>query len=379
MIKKDYPFWFFILLLLLVVYLFFNIFRPFFLIFLWAAILVSTSYPIYRKLVRWTRGRQGLCAALMTIAITLIIILPIVLIILVVTQESIEAYRSISSRINTMEIGTWQQFSQHESVLKIKEFISQYVNLEDLDLKNTVVDVLRYVSSFLVSQSQNIFSGAARTFFQFFLLLVATYYFFREGEAILRELRKLSPLDAAREERVLAKFTDVVSATMLGNFVTAAVQGILGGLGFLIVGLPSPVLWGTVMAFLALVPVVGAFLVWIPAVVYLLYLGAYGKAIFLLIWGSVIVGLSDNFLKPMIIKGKANLHPIIIFFSILGGLSFFGFSGLVLGPLITAMTFVFFEIYREEFKDSLAGTGKLNKQVVESILARKNTLSDHSE
>jgi len=163
----------------------------------------------------------------MVIAITLVIILPIALIILVITRESIDAYKSISEKIHSSEVGFFEELTNHPTVVQVKEFLSQYVNIDEIDLKSTIVDILRNMSSFLVSQSQTIFSGAAKTFFQFSLLLVATFYFFKDGEKILHEFRKLSPLDAAREERILKKFSDVVSATMLGNFVTAIVQGIL--------------------------------------------------------------------------------------------------------------------------------------------------------
>ncbi len=206
--------------------------------------------------------------------------------------------------------------------------------------------------------------------FRFVLLLVATYYFFKDGEKVVGELRKLSPMDKTREEKIIRKFTDITRATMLGTFSSAAIQGVLGGLAFLLIGMPSPLLWGVVMAFMSLVPVLGAFTVWIPAALYLIAIGSFGKAVFIVVYGLLTVTLADNVLKPLIIRGGSKIHPVVIFFSILGGLSFFGFSGIILGPLVTGLTFVVLEIYREEFQEQLPGTMKLSRAELEDALKR---------
>jgi len=134
--------------------------------------------------------------------------------------------------------------------------------------------------------------------------------------------------------------------------------------------MPSPLLWGVVMAFMSLVPVLGAFTVWIPAALYLIAIGSFGKAVFIVVYGLLTVTLADNVLKPLIIRGGSKIHPVVIFFSILGGLSFFGFSGIILGPLVTGLTFVVLEIYREEFQEQLPGTMKLSRAELEDALKR---------
>jgi predicted PurR-regulated permease PerM len=372
MIKHEYPFWFFILAFLVILYLAYHIFRPFLMIFLWAIILVTTFQPVYRRLVGWTRGRETLSALIMVGTLTLLLILPVILLVLSLADQSLQAYNRISTRLDTTDFQqSAQDLMRHPAFLKVRTLLGRFVDVEKIDLKNTMVGVLEYISTFLVDQSQRLFASLTTLLFDFLLLVVATYYLFRNGESVFQQLRKLSPMDPDRQEKIISRFTALVRATLLGNFVTAIAQGTLGGLAFLIVGLPSPVLWGAVMSFLALVPVVGAYLVYVPAAVYLLSIGSTGKAVLLMAWGTVGGILTDNVLKPQIIKGGARIHPVVIFFSILGGLSFFGFSGLVLGPLVTGLALVFLEIYREEFREQLPGTMKLSREYLEAALREK--------
>jgi predicted PurR-regulated permease PerM len=369
MTKHEYPFWFFVLLFVIVLYLFFRVFQPFLMIFLWAVILVTTFQPVYHRLVAWTRGREVLSALLMVIALTLLLILPVIFLILSIAQQSIQTYTQISNRLDTSNFQrSALELMHHPVFLKFRDFLARFVDVDQIDLKGALISVLQYISGFLVEQSQKIFSSLAHLVFNFFLLLVATFYLFKDGSRLLQDFRKLSPMHPRREEKIIARFTILVRATLLGTFINGLVQGVMGGLVFFILGLPSPVLWGAVMSFLALVPVVGTFLVYVPAAVYLLSIGSVGRAVFLLIWGGVVGALSDNVLKPVIIKGGARIHPVVIFFSILGGMAFFGFSGLILGPLVTGLALAFLEIYREEFREMLPGTMKLSRGQIEEAL-----------
>ncbi|NLI46538.1 MAG: AI-2E family transporter [Acidobacteria bacterium] len=370
MMKQDFPLWFFVLLLAAVLYLFVRVFAPFFMIFLWATILVITFHPLYRRLRTLLRGRESLAALLMVFGLTLLIILPVILLIANVAQQSVDAYVMYSDALVKQEQNLERTIMAHPVLTKAKAVLGRFVNFDQIDLGVLVIKGLESASGFIVGQSTNFFSGLAGFMFRFVLLLVATYYFFKDGEKVVGELRKLSPMDKNREEKIIRKFTDITRATMLGTFSSAAIQGVLGGLAFLLIGMPSPLLWGVVMAFMSLVPVLGAFTVWIPAALYLIAVGSFGKAVFILLYGLLTVTLADNVLKPLIIRGGSKIHPVVIFFSILGGLSFFGFSGLILGPLVTGLTFVVLEIYREEFQEQLPGTMKLSRADLEDALKR---------
>ncbi len=368
--KQDFPLWFFVLILAVVLYLFVRVFAPFFMIFLWATILVITSYPLYRRLRSLLRGRESLAALLMVFGLTLLIILPVILLIANVAQQSVDAYVMYSDALAKQEQNLERTIMAHPVLTKAKAVLGRFVNFDQIDLGALVIKGLESASGFIVGQSTNFFSGLAGFMFRFVLLLVATYYFFKDGEKVVGELRKLSPMDKTREEKIIRKFTDITRATMLGTFSSAAIQGVLGGLAFLLIGMPSPLLWGVVMAFMSLVPVLGAFTVWIPAALYLIAIGSFGKAVFIVVYGLLTVTLADNVLKPLIIRGGSKIHPVVIFFSILGGLSFFGFSGIILGPLVTGLTFVVLEIYREEFQEQLPGTMKLSRAELEDALKR---------
>ena len=370
MMKQDFPLWFFVLILAVVLYLFVRVFAPFFMIFLWATILVITSYPLYRRLRSLLRGRDSLAALLMVFGLTLLIILPVILLIANVAQQSVDAYVMYSDALAKQEQNLERTIMAHPVLTKAKAVLGRFVNFDQIDLGALVIKGLESASGFIVGQSTNFFSGLAGFMFRFVLLLVATYYFFKDGEKVVGELRKLSPMDKTREEKIIRKFTDITRATMLGTFSSAAIQGVLGGLAFLLIGMPSPLLWGVVMAFMSLVPVLGAFTVWIPAALYLIAIGSFGKAVFIVVYGLLTVTLADNVLKPLIIRGGSKIHPVVIFFSILGGLSFFGFSGIILGPLVTGLTFVVLEIYREEFQEQLPGTMKLSRAELEDALKR---------
>ncbi|HNR39084.1 MAG TPA: AI-2E family transporter [Acidobacteriota bacterium] len=370
MMKQDFPLWFFVLILAVVLYLFVRVFAPFFMIFLWATILVITSYPLYRRLRSLLRGRESLAALLMVFGLTLLIILPVILLIANVAQQSVDAYVMYSDALAKQEQNLERTIMAHPVLTKAKAVLGRFVNFDQIDLGALVIKGLESASGFIVGQSTNFFSGLAGFMFRFVLLLVATYYFFKDGEKVVGELRKLSPMDKTREEKIIRKFTDITRATMLGTFSSAAIQGVLGGLAFLLIGMPSPLLWGVVMAFMSLVPVLGAFTVWIPAALYLIAIGSFGKAVFIVVYGLLTVTLADNVLKPLIIRGGSKIHPVVIFFSILGGLSFFGFSGIILGPLVTGLTFVVLEIYREEFQEQLPGTMKLSRAELEDALKR---------
>ena len=161
----------------------------------------------------------------------------------------------------------------------------------------------------------------------------------------MEKIKTLIPFAAKERENILKRMVDMIHATIYGGIVVALVQGGLGGLGFLIVGLPSPLFWGMVMAFFAFFPIIGAFLVWVPAVVILFVQGAYLKAVILSVWGTIVVSLSDNFLRPILISGTTQVHTLLLFFGILGGLKVFGFLGFIAGPLIITICLAIIDIY----------------------------------
>ena len=198
-------------------------------------------------------------------------------------------------------------------------------------------------------------SGFMSFIMQLFVMLLGLYYLFLHGPNILHEMRALIPLQPQYEERIIQKFTGVVHATFTGSLAVAFIQGALGGLGFLIFGISSPLLWGAAMALVSLVPVVGTALVWGPVVIFYLLTGSVLKGLLMLLVFGLVVGSVDNILKPILIKRGMEIHTLWVFVSIIGGLSVFGFLGIVLGPFLFTILVVLLEIYKVEFGSAAEG------------------------
>jgi predicted PurR-regulated permease PerM len=173
------------------------------------------------------------------------------------------------------------------------------------------------------------------------------FYFFRDGGKIRQAAYDTVPLERVQWQDIIARTKEVVGATVYGVMAIAAIQGTLGTFIFWTLGLPSPLLWGVVMFFLSMIPMAGAFLVWMPAALYLALIGSYSKALILVAWGVLVIGAIDNVLSPKLVGQRARLHELLIFFAVLGGLQVFGVLGLVLGPVVVAMTLALIEMARQ--------------------------------
>jgi predicted PurR-regulated permease PerM len=182
-----------------------------------------------------------------------------------------------------------------------------------------------------------------------FILVVCffgLYYFFKDGEAILKKLMDLSPLPTNQEKEIFEKFNQMTVATIKGTLIIALIQGLLIGVVFWIAGVQAPTLWGLLTAIISIIPLLGSVLVWLPVGIVLLFLGSYWQAILVLVAGAVVVSSVDNLLRPKLIEGETSLHPLLVFLSTLGGIAVFGPLGFVIGPVVIVLLIAFLEIYR---------------------------------
>jgi predicted PurR-regulated permease PerM len=205
--------------------------------------------------------------------------------------------------------------------------------------------MLQTVASWLTDIASTLVRGSILQLIGVVLTFYMLFYFLRDRGAALESIRSHSPLAAADMNRLFGEILDTVRATVYGTFAVAAVQGVLGGLMFWWLGLPGPLLWGIVMGLLAVVPVLGAFVIWIPAAIFLALEGSEGKALLLAIWGTVVVGGIDNLLYPMLVGSRLKMHSVVALISIVGGLIVLGPSGLILGPVTFTATRVLLEIW----------------------------------
>lgn len=319
---------FFFLCLFLVLLFGYLVLEPFFTIFLVALALATISYPAYARLLRLTRQRKNLAALLSCLLVICLIILPCFALVGLLAKQSIQWYEGIDGHVK-------QGVASEEMLERVRGLQERFfpdLDLEKVELGKTLAGLAGRVSQTLMDWSTGAVKAITTALWQFFLMLFALFYFYKEGPAFLRWLMHLIPLPGTLKRQIFQSFREVSESAFYGTFLTAVAQGTLGGIGFLIVGF-SPLLWGVAMAFFSLIPLVGTLIIWGPAAVVLFVSGRIGAGIFLTLWGVVVVGMSDNILRPLLMSGKSELHPFLIFFSLLGGIMAFGPLGILLGPL----------------------------------------------
>jgi predicted PurR-regulated permease PerM len=230
----------------------------------------------------------------------------------------------------------------------VKQKLNQYYDLSKVNLDELIKDSIDRVAGIIFNQTSWLIANATKTIFYFILMVFTMYYFFKDGEAIIGKIKKLMPISPEQVELTFCHLRDVIQATMYGGVVVALIQGLLGGILFAVVGIPSAVFWGAIMAFLSLIPFLGAFIVYVPAGIILLLGGSYIKGIVVIAVGTLVISQSDNVIRPYLISGRTSMHPLMLFFAIMGGIYLFGLLGIVVGPLIAAVFVTLLRIF--EFK-----------------------------
>jgi len=332
-------------------YLFYQILSPFLEPILWAIFITVVSYPVYTKLHRSLKQRGILSAMVMTVLVILIIVLPFSFLIFSLAKEVVEGYQHVEEMIETGRLQAYFEEIKKSPILKWPlAKIGLYADLSNLDIEGFLLKNLKQISAFLFNQFSKILKGLSGFFIGFLLTLLSLYYFFKDGRRLSETLKETLPLPPKERELFFSRFAQMVNATIYGGLLVAAVQGILGGLAFWVLGLNSPVLWGTAMGFLSLIPIGGTALIWIPTSVILLIQGAFAKGIILLAIGVFVISMVDNFLRPLLVGARTKIHPLLLFFSVLGGIQAFGLIGLVAGPLIATLCLTLIEIYVQGIK-----------------------------
>jgi predicted PurR-regulated permease PerM len=229
---------------------------------------------------------------------------------------------------------------------RIVRWLEPHVDIQSLRSQPFLVDQLKGIGSSILGRSIGLVGGAIGIIVKSFFVIFTMYYLFRDGERIINALPNFLPLKKEQSEKIFERTRQVINASVYGVVFIAILQGVWGGLAFWVLGLPSPILWGAVIAFVCMIPVAGSFLVWLPASLYLLFTGHWTRATLLALWGLLVISSIDNFLRPKLIRGRTRLHELFVFFAVLGGLSVFGVLGIVLGPVVLAITLMLLDTYR---------------------------------
>jgi predicted PurR-regulated permease PerM len=329
-----------------VAYLLFQTFSPFFTAIAWAAVLAYSLHPMQARLTSILKGRSTVSALLMCIAVTLIVVLPLLYFSVVLGGELAKTYKTVSG---LLEGGVSLEAGLRESPLLsvIVDQLREYERLTGTDVKMMVAGSVREIGRWLLSEGTVLAQNVVVGLFQIILMMVCIFYFFQEGERVVGWIENALPLTQRQQRIVFQRFDEVVKASVEGNTIVALLEGTVGGLAFLVTGLPTPALWGAIMGLLAYVPAVGASLVWVPGAAYLWFIGAYGKMAVVCVAGGIIA-LLDQVLRTILVGDRSKLHPLLVFFSVLGGIRVFGILGIVAGPLLVAIGRAMLDIYRLE-------------------------------
>lgn len=327
----------FLLLLLLTFALVFAVVQPFLNIIVLAFILAIIFRPLYHRFNKKFHSEGW--SALATVGVILVIILvPLYLFGQLLFNELVDVYQNL--RAGNLVLNQERLFGV------LPDQVRQAIENISFDLNNLAS---RITQNAFQTFSQ-VVSNIASFILSFFLVMFATYYFLKDGHKIRQVVVDLSPINNAQENILFGKVASAINGVVKGTFLIALLQGIIATIGFFIFGVPNALLWGMFTVAMALVPSVGTALAIGPAVLYLLVTGNIGSAIGLTIWGATAVGLVDNFLGPKLIGTAVKVHPLLVLISVLGGISFFGFIGFLLGPILMAVFVAMVDMYRTDFQ-----------------------------
>ncbi|OGY87440.1 MAG: hypothetical protein A2233_00810 [Candidatus Kerfeldbacteria bacterium RIFOXYA2_FULL_38_24] len=326
--------------------LFYRLVAPYLFAIFWAAIIASIFYPLYKKLLKKIKSPK-LSAGLTLVVAILVVLIPLSFILGLVAKQAVDTYNKFNNPTTLTSLQSYaENFVANNTVQKI---IGQ-VNLQE-KIKTVTTTISTNSLSWLKTGSQNTLA----LLLQAFIMLYSLYYFLKDGDRWLRHLMHLLPFGDNNEAVLYEKFASTGKATLKGTILIGSIQGIFGGILFFIVGIPSAVFWALIMIVMSIIPAVGSFIILYPAALYLIIIGHVWQALVIII-GSVLIGFIDNLLRPPLVGKDMELPPLIIFFATIGGLSVFGISGVVIGPIIAAFFFAVLEMYEHKYKKELDST-----------------------
>ncbi|MBW1787734.1 MAG: AI-2E family transporter [Deltaproteobacteria bacterium] len=324
-----------------------------------ALVLALLLASVFSSVYMWAknklfRNRETPASLFMILLILVGLVTPASWFVGTVSNEAFDFYTHTRGSVSLSEI---QELMRSDSVWVVRiRRAGELVGVEFTPEKVTelATAIGRYVGLFLYKQVTAVASNLVGFLIHFFLMLLTLFFLFRDGERLREYLMQLLPVPTDQLEKVVNKFREMARAIIVGNGLSGIVQGVLGGLGFSLFGLPSPFLWGTVMAFMAFLPIIGASFIYIPATVILLAKGKIGAGIGFLIYNILYSSIIEYLIKPRLIGQGMKMNSLLVFIGIIGGLKLFGIMGLVYGPLIITVFLTLAEIYRLEYKEHFA-------------------------
>jgi predicted PurR-regulated permease PerM len=361
LVLPDFTKYFFLIAVVAILILFAWVISPFFNVLIYSALIAIIFYPVHDWLVRHLKGQKSISAFLTTLLVMVLFLAPLTLFFIFIAQEAIIAFDVLEEQLSQVDFGEIALLNFEgipyvgERLQALSEQIAfkEWWDSTDLDLIGLTRDIGESISSFIVAQTGVVLKSFGDFMLGLFILLLTVFFFFRDGDEVVRYLKEISPLPPRHENEIEQKLKESTYGVVVGNLGTALIQGFAGGVGFAIVGIENAMLWGTVMVLMSLVPYVGATIVWGPVALFLIFQGSNVAGIFLLLWGMFVVATVDNVARPFLIGSQTKMHPLPTFLVVIGGILVFGLKGIIFGPLILSLTLTIVHIYQLEYKEVL--------------------------
>ncbi len=317
------------------------ILAPFASILFMTALLAITFFPVFLWIKNKLPKNESVAAVLTVLVIALVLAAPLTIVAYLLIKESSVILDAVNSGIKTGELQAyWKQLKRAGPLGDAIRMMDSYIDLPEMVGNN-----IQQVSGFILGWTTKLAKGFAEFLLGLVVTLFATYYFLKDGRRIKKAILDLLPIPGTEKGLFLSRLEEMIKATIYGGIVIAMAQGALGGVIFWILGIPSPVVWGTIMVFASFIPFGGTGLVWAPASVYLFIQGSILKGLVLIALGLGMIGTIDNLLRPYLMSTQTNIHPLILFFAVIGGIGAFGILGIFVGPLIMTLVLAFYELY----------------------------------
>ncbi len=356
-IELSLQHYFLFALILFIFIMIYSMIKPYLNSIIMGVLLSFLFIPLNNKFLSITGKRKNLSAFLSSITLAFVVVIPVAFILVSIIFQGINSFQSIYQWFDS---GSFSSFADKidqglKSIESSFPFISSIIPKTDISHGNIEKQIISFFSGSLkifVSQGSQILGSTLKIGMSFFLMMVVFFMMIRDQDKNIKNFLHVIPLKLSQEENIIKKTQELFKQVILGNIFTSLAQGVAGGIGFAIAGLPF-IFWGAVIALASLIPVVGTALIWVPAATWLFISGRTGMGIFIIIWFILVVGMIDNFLRPLFMKSDGGMGPVMIFFSILGGINLWGLIGLIYGPMTFGVGFILVYIYTLEFSDYL--------------------------
>lgn len=353
-VLEDIPKYFILFGLLALLIAVIWIISPFLPSIIIGAVIATGFYPIHNQILKLVKKRT-IASIISFILILGIVLAPITWFASYITDQAIDIYSYVETHVSDafLNVHLIPDKIGHSFIGKYIDEASEFAPVKIEDVIGFATSIVKNVSQFLVNQTTSFAKSLSVLAFHLFVLLLSTFFFLRDGDKVIHEFKELIPVAPKYRQIIFNKLGAMSRGILYGIFGAAMAQGLLGGIGFALAGINNAAFWGTIMAFFAIVPYVGSTIIWVPAAIILFVTGHWVAGVFLVLWGLFVVGTIDNFIKPIVIGESAQIHPLLSFLTILGGIFTMGLPGLIIAPYLLSLALTFLHIYKLEYKQVL--------------------------